>query len=138
MKTYRQLKREHTSELEDFQGIFYAFSQEQFKEGCENLGIDPKGAKAKLARTTAGGFILKERIPAFVEMFKRQAEERNALKKNRKRIKEALVYELINHEFSYTGEIEPALEALCWNEEDIPDDILRQAKKEACKPQLSC
>ena len=36
-QNYRALKRKQQQSLEHFEGIFYAFSEKQFKEGLEKL-----------------------------------------------------------------------------------------------------
>lgn len=124
MEDYQTLKARQAEELNDFTGIFFAFSNKQFKEGMESVGLTEKDTD-KIYSLGAGGFILKERSQAFGDMFDKHAKERDELKTNRKLLVDALVYELQNHEYGYTGDTAPALEAL--GLEEVAEDILREA-----------
>ena len=128
MKTYNQIKKDHQDEMNSFTGIFFAFSNDQFKEGVEKVGASEANPVVRIA---GGGFLLKNRVKAFKDMLARHDEDRKALRKDRKTLLEALIYELRNHEYGYTRDVEPALEALDLKIEDVPADILAKAKKEA-------
>lgn len=41
-ETYTQQKDRHSKELNDFQGIFFAFSNKQFDEGMIKVGLTPQ------------------------------------------------------------------------------------------------
>jgi hypothetical protein len=128
MKTYNQIKADHQKEMSLFEGIFFAFSNDQFKEGVKKVGASKDNPIVKIG---AGGFILKNKVKAFKDMLARHEAERKQIRKDRKVLLEALVYELRNHEYGYTYDIEPALEALDLKIEDVPANILKKAKKEA-------
>lgn len=131
MKKYSEIKQKHGDELNSFEGIFFAFSNEQFADGLKKMGIKPGEEREKLAKLPAGGFILKTRSKAFSDMFKRHNKEMEALKKDRKALLEAIVYELGNHEYGYTYDETDALEALGMEAGDVPEDILKKAKQQA-------
>jgi len=128
MKTYNQIKKDHQDEMNSFTGIFFAFSNDQFKEGVEKVGASKDNPVVKIG---SGGFLLKDRVQAFKDMLAKHEAERKQIRKDRKVLLEALIYELRNHEYGYTRDVEPALEALDLKLEDVPADILAKAKKEA-------
>ena len=74
-ETYQALKKRHADELNQFEGIFFAFSNEQFKEGMQKIGLTMEDT-AKIYSLGAGGYILKEKSADFNAMFKRHAEEK--------------------------------------------------------------
>ena len=49
------------------------------------------------------------------------------LKKDEKELINAIAYELNNHEYGYTGDIEPALEALGLTKDEVNTDIIKKA-----------
>ena len=127
---YTELKSKHRAEMDNFEGIFFAFDDEQFREGMKSIGLK-ENDKSKIARLIAGGFILKARIPAFKEMLKKHDQELSDLRKNRKKLLDALIYELNNHEYGITGNPEPALNALGLSAKDVPPEILKKARNMA-------
>lgn len=129
-QNYRALKRKHQQSLENFEGIFYAFSEKQFKEGLEKLSLS-EGDESKLLKLGTGSFILKDRASDFEKLMLSNERELKESLKNEKFLLNALRYELSNHEYSYTGDIYPALSALSLKLEDVPCDILREAKRMA-------
>ena len=129
METYIELKRKHAEELNSFEGIFFAFSNEQFKEGMEKIGLKAEDTKA-IYSLGAGGYIRKERSKDFSDMFKRHAEERKTRKKEEKYLFDSLVYELKNHEYCITLDTADALNALGYNKEDIEPKLLKKAISE--------
>ena len=130
MKTYSQLQSEQRAEMNAFEGIFFAFDNKQFSEGMTKVGLSADDTK-KIASMGAGGYILKERINAWVDMCERHKEELKQFRKNKKELFKALVYELKNHEYCITYDINPALKALNLNQNDIPKDTLKKACKQA-------
>ena len=90
----------------------FAFSDEQMKEGLERLGI----TKDEAVGIGAGGFIRKSDLEAFKDMQKRwQDAEAEAIANDKTGegfIKDMFVYELGNHEYSYTGDATDAIATL--------------------------
>ena len=132
MTTYYELKKQHSDELNAFEGIFFAFNNEQFAEGMIKIGLSPDDT-IEIYSLGAGSYILKTRIKDFKDMFKRHDNEKKALKKDRQLLLDALVYELCNHEYCITGDVSDALAALELKIEDIDPDILKKACLEASR-----
>lgn len=128
MKTYTELKAENRKELNEFAGMFFAFSEGQFNEGMAKIGVTDTSLICSIGH---GGYMLKSRFPEFKAMLKRHDDSMKALKKDHKELLAALVYELGNHEYSYTGDATDALEALGLKESDLPDGMLKKAKLKA-------
>lgn len=132
MESYIELKQRHDKEFSEFKHIFFAFNKEQFQEGLIKIGLKENELN-KLVSIGLGGYVLKSEIKTFENMLYRQNKERKELKNSHKKLLEALIYELINHEYIITYDVAPALEALNLNIADIPDNILKKACKEAVK-----
>ncbi len=133
MTTYTEMKARHRDEMNDFNGIFFAFSNEQFEEGMTKLGLTMSDTD-KIFKLMAGGFILKERSKDFHAMIDRHEAERKELKKQEKSMLEALTYELKNHEYCITYDVTDALNALGWSKDEIDPKLL----KKACAAALEC
>lgn len=129
MENYQDLKIRHQGEVSDFEGIFFAFNNEQFSEGMQKVGLTIEDKK-QIFSLGAGGYIRKDRSSAFSAMFKRHAEERATRKLEEKFLFDSLVYELQNHEFCITLDTAEALNALGYNKEDIDPKILKKAVAE--------
>lgn len=111
METYRQMQERHQKEMNSFP-IAFAYSDQQFNDGMRRLGLDPSETD-KVVSAFYGAFIRREDRDALMEMFERHSkEERDAFIKNEDDwAYHAFRYELANHEYSYTSDYEPALEA---------------------------
>lgn len=129
-QNYRSLKRKHQQSLENFEGVFYAFSEKQFKEGLKKLNLS-EGDENKILKLGVGSFILKEKAVDFEKLILSQKQELKESLKDEKFLLDALRYELSNHEYSYSGDIYPALNALSLRLEDVPRDILSEARRMA-------
>ena len=132
MITYYDLKQQHSKELNDFKGIFFAFNNEQFNEGMLKIGLSSDDT-TKICSLAAGGYILKTRIKDFKDMFNRHSAEKKAFKKDQKQLLNALIYELNNHEYCITRDVSDTLAALELKIEDIDPDILKKACLEASR-----
>lgn len=119
MESYRQMQERHQKEMNNFP-IAFAYSDQQFDDGMRRLGLDPSETD-KVVSVFYGAFIRKEDHPALMEMFERHTrEERDAFIRNEDDwAYHAFRYELANHEFSYTGDYEPALEACGFTLEEL-------------------
>ena len=78
MKTYQELKSENQKEVDNFEGIFFAFNKKQFREGMERVGLTDRDTKS-IYSLGVGGYILKTRSAAFNDMFKKQGKQRNLM-----------------------------------------------------------
>ena len=126
METYTEQKKRHSDEFGAFTGIFFAFNNEQFKEGL--VKVENKEGE-KVVSIGSGGYIRKDRVDDYIALCERHKNERQELKKDEKKLVEALVYELGNHEFCYTGDPLDAVEALGFTMETVPKKALDKAIK---------
>ena len=55
--------------LDDFEGMFFAFNNEQFAEGMSKVGLE-KDDVSKIVSIGAGGYVLKDRVSALKEALK--------------------------------------------------------------------
>lgn len=111
---YLELKERHQQETNNFPFMF-AFSNEQFDEGMKKLGLNPTDTD-KIISIGMGGFVKKTNKEAMNEMFGRHEQERQqAIESDitgEGYIYDMFKYELSNHEYGYTYELDQALEAL--------------------------
>lgn len=124
MNKYVEMKKRHQKEVNNFP-IKFAFSDEQFKKAMEELGLKEDDLD-KVVDIGAGGFIRKADVEAYKEMGKRQYEEFwKAIREDKEGngfIKEMFLYELANHEYVITREIDDTLEALALTRDDIKNN----------------
>ena len=131
-ETYPELRARHQKEFDDFEGIFFAFSNEQFKEGMHKVGLQPEEVK-KVYSIPGGGFVRRDRADALENLFDRQYDELKEFEADKENLIQALRFELWNHEFDVTGDPTPALEALGLNEDEIDPETLRAAYRKTRK-----
>lgn len=127
IETHQEIKARHQKEVNEFSGLFFAFSNEQLREGLEKVGVPYEQAKERIYSLGAGGYILKEQSPAFHAMFKRHDQERKDRLKDEKALIESLVYELGNHEYCITYDATDALDSLGLTKEDVDPIVLKKA-----------
>ena len=112
--TYNELKEKQQQEVNEFP-FGFAFSNEQFKDMMKKFGLKEKDTD-KIYSIGAGGYIRKTDSEAMHNMFKRHREEiENEIKNDKDGtgfIYEMFRYELSNHEYCVTYDIEPTLDAL--------------------------
>lgn len=121
MNKYREMKERNQKEVNNFP-IQFAFSDEQFKEGMEKLGLTENDID-KVVPTVGGGFIRKTDVKAYKEMINRQYNERKEAINN-DLTGEGFIYdmfkeELANHEYGYTYELDDTLDSLGFTIDDI-------------------
>ena len=118
---YTELKEKHLKETNEFP-FGFAFSQEQFKEMMKKFGLKEKDTD-KILSIGAGGYIRKSDKQALHEMWNRQRKEfEEEIEKDKKGtgfIYQMFRYELANHEYCITYDIEPTLDALGLTLEEI-------------------
>ena len=111
---YLELKQRQQKEVNDFP-FGFAFSNQQFKEMMEKFGLKETDTD-KIYSIGAGGYIRKSDSNAFDEMFKRHRKEiEDEIEKDKKGtgfIYSMFRYELANHEYCITYDIERTLDAL--------------------------
>jgi hypothetical protein len=121
---YLILKQKHQEEVSNFPMVF-AFSNEQFEEGMTKLGLTAVDTD-KVCSIGGGGFIRKEDSNSLSEMFSRHTMEKQEAISNDQTgdgfIYDMFNYELANHEYGYTQEIEPTLDTLGITADEINAD----------------
>ena len=119
---YAEMKERQQRVVNDFNGWFFAFSNEQFDEGMKKIGLNPEETD-KICRIGGGGYILKDRLKAMEFMFDSIHKELEAAIEadtdGTGFIYDMFRYELANHEYGITGELDETLDALGLTEEDI-------------------
>ena len=131
---YVDLQDKHQAEHDAFPMIF-AFSNEQFNEGLKKLDAAPK----EIVSLGYGTYIRKADISDFEKMVTRLNNEKSEMLNNNDRYTyQAFLYELANHEYGYTYDIEPTLEALSLTADQVANDhrlvtILNDARNEYLK-----
>jgi len=101
---YGEMKKAHQKEVNDFKGLYFAFSDDQLNEILKKNKIEIKD----LAPIGVGTLVLKSRHKAFNKMIEKNEDElKNAMNGDVFALS-AFKYEIANHE----GEISDALDAL--------------------------
>lgn len=125
MNTYKELTDKHQKEVNAFP-FFFAFSNEQFKEGMEKFGLTINDTDKIYKLGYTGGFYLRTDAERLHEMFTRHDTEiENAIKADTTGegfIFDMFDYELANHEYGYTHDSSSTLDALGLTPEDIEKD----------------
>lgn len=120
--SYSEMKERQQHIVDNFNGWFFAFTNDQFDEGMKKVGLNPDET-SKVVRIGGGGFVKKDRLKAMEFMFdsmrKEMQEAIDADKTGTGFIYDMFRYELENHEYGYTGELDETLESLDLTMEDI-------------------
>ncbi len=123
-ETYQEMKKRQQEELKKIP-IKYAFSDEQLKKGMKELGLNENDTD-KIVAIGAGGFMKKTDVEAYKEMQKKHNKEFwTEIAKDKvgdKFIKNMFLYELNNHEYSYTNDITDTLMSLGLSNKDIEEN----------------
>ncbi len=118
---YQILKNRQQEEFNKFP-IKFAFSNEQFKRGMNELGLDENDTD-KVVSTAAGGFIKKTDVEAYVQLGNKFAAELEKAIENDEKgdgfVKDMFSYELANHEYGYTRDLTDTFDSLGYTIDDI-------------------
>ena len=124
MNAYKMQRDRQQKEFEAFP-IMFAFTDEQFERGMRKLGLNPDDTD-KVFSVRGNGFIRKTDSDAFQEMIRKHIkEDKEAIAADETGegyIYDMFLYELENHEYGYTYDIGPALDALGYMREEIIAD----------------
>ena len=105
--------------------MFFAFSDKQFEEGMARLGLKAADTD-QIYSMGQGGYYRRSNAEAFKEMGIRHEQELQAAIKadptGEGFIKDMFYYELSNHEYSYTHDIQDTLEALDYTVDEVRND----------------
>lgn len=122
MNKYREFKERTQNEFNNFP-IGFAFTSEQFEESKKKLGVKDN---SELVKIGYNGFIRKTDRVKFHKMISSQNEEYDRLiledTKGNGFIADMFKYELPNHEFGYTWDLEDTLDALDLTKEKVMSD----------------
>jgi hypothetical protein len=114
MNQYLELKKKRQDEVNAFPMVF-AFNNKQFEEAMQKLGLTVNDTD-KIYKLPGGGFIRRTDSAKLKEMFDRHEKEmETAIKSDTTGegfVYEMFSYELSNHEYCITGDVEPTLDAL--------------------------
>lgn len=136
MNAYAELKERQQKEVNAFP-LGFAFSNQQFKNMMGKWGLTEDDTD-KIYSIGSGGFVRKSDADAMHEMFERHAKEhKDAIKADITGdgyIYQMFVYELANHEYGYTYELQDTLDALDITDEDLEkNEALRNGLRKALK-----
>lgn len=114
MESYIELRNRQQSEFNALP-IGYAFSEQQFDEMMSGWGLSGDD-KDSIVSLTGGGFIQKKDLQLYHDTMNRMGHElESAISEDTTGngfVYQMFLTELRNHEFSYTGDPEDALDAL--------------------------
>lgn len=118
---YLELKQKHQKEVNNFP-FGFAFDNKQFEEMMTNFGLKTTDTD-KIYSIGSGGYIRKTDSNKMDEMFskhKKEMEEAINDENNGSQFAyEMFAYELANHEYGYTWDLDETLDALGYTREQI-------------------
>lgn len=130
-RNYKELKATHQKEINEFP-LGAAFSNEQFNEMMAKWNLDPEKDLDKIYSIGMGCFIRKSDAKWFNDMTTRFTIEEKAFRKKKKNAIDQFYYELGNHEYCITHDLEPTLNACGITVEEFEkDDFLKECMKKA-------
>lgn len=126
---YTEMKNRHQAETNALP-MKFAFSKEQLTKMIEEFGVPT----SELRHLGMGTYAKASDVKLISETFDRHANEVTEAMKNSKFAYDAFRYELANHEYGYTGEVEDTLESLGLTYEQVQaDEVLKKALQRACE-----
>lgn len=109
--TYQEIKKQTQDNLTTIfekHGVFFAFSNEQFKEGMQKYPVEEG---EKYSAIGAGGYLPAKNKAKFKIAFEQLLkDERKALKTAKIETENAIRYELSNYECYYSDDISPVVD----------------------------
>lgn len=125
MNRYADMKRRQQQEFSALP-VGFAFNKSQFKEVMEGWGLDPEKDTDKICSIGAGGYIRKMDTDLLHQTRERHsAELASAIAEDETGegfIYEMFLYELDNHEYSYTEDTTETLDVLGYTAEEVLGD----------------
>lgn len=136
MNAYAEMKKRHQVETNALP-MYWAFTEERFDEVLKELGLT-KNDTDKLCRAPGGGFCLASDAKMIADTLIRHRKELEAAIKADETgdgfIKDMFLYELRNHEYTYTLDTEETLNACGFSEVEVEaDPRLKHGLEMACK-----
>lgn len=138
MCKYLELKKQNELLFNEFSknNIYwiFAFSTNEFDKKLNELNLK----RDEIVSIGAGGFIKKENIKNYNQLSRIMINEIEAIKNDDDELKKAFIYELANHEYCITYDLDDTLDALGLTRKEIQDDIrLALIMNAACIEYLS-
>lgn len=122
--TYQQLVDKQQKEVNEFP-LGAAYNKKQFEEMMAKWNLKPTDTD-QITTIMNGVFIRKSDIPAYIELVNKLHNETQEAIKNDETgegfVYQMFAYELDNHEYSVTYNLEETLDALGYTIEDIQND----------------
>ena len=122
--TYQQLVDKQQKEVNEFP-LGAAYNKKQFEEMMAKWNLKPTDTD-QITTIMNGVFIRKSDIPAYIELVNKLHNETQEAIKNDETgdgfVYQMFAYELDNHEYSVTYDLEETLDALGYTIEDIKND----------------
>jgi len=108
---YQELKKKIQDRYNKFfeENGFFAFDNKQFEEGKEKIKTPDN---ADILSIGAGGYIKKSSREEYSNLIKETTKEESDWLQDHENLKQALMYELANHEYHINEDIEDTLDAL--------------------------
>ena len=133
---YQELNKKRLERYNDFfkENGFFAFGKDQFEDGKIKINTPNN---EDIINIGMGGYIKRSSAEEYRTLLIQSRKEESEWLNNRDNLKQALLYELANHEYHINEEIEDTLDALLlpegyWkNQENI--DFLESVIKEYMK-----
>ena len=126
-ENYSELKARQQEEINAFPMAF-AFSDNQLKEALEKLNA----SKSEVLSIGGGGIIRKSDKAGFSELFQRHMSEQEAKLDNDEYLYSMFLYELANHEYCITFDLDPTLSACGITPEQVENsEVIKAALKRA-------
>lgn len=141
MNAYAEMKARHQERVNALP-IKFAFSMDQFREAMESWGLTENDTDKIYKMGGAGGFYRREDSELIFGTFEENEIEKKAAISNDLDgsgfIKDMFRYELANHEYCITYDLEPTLDALGLTEDEVLNNPallngLKLARKEYLK-----
>lgn len=138
METYKEMRERHQNEVNALP-LAFAFSRDRYREKLAEWNISEEDARnGAIVGIGGGGFCRAEDHNDVLATFKRIHDETQAAidadATGDGYIYQMFLYELNNHEFSYTGDVDDTLTALGISEEDIAaNEALRHGLNRAIR-----
>lgn len=133
MESYKNIRERQEKEYNEFtkDKVFYAFTEKQFNEGLKKLNANKK----ELVQFISGGFIKKTDLKELLRGLSQEIEDYITLDKTGNEfIYQMFKYELRNHEYNITHDLEDTLKSLNITGEEIElKENLKQGLLKAIK-----
>ena len=138
MNKYLALRERQSNEIHMFP-MFFSFSEKQFKDGLEHLGVKTVDEVTSIG--IGGGFVRKSDVKLYESMLERHYNElMTAIEQDK--TGDGFIYdmfdmELANHEYGYTMDFTDAIYAVGLSITDIENSpALQHGLAKACADQL--